>query len=203
MPHLGDNDSIWITSEHRPYIYVLSHFSHVYLFAILWTLACQASLSMGFSRQEYWSGLPFPSPGNLPNPGIEPGSPALQELFTKWATKGNRWTSKSALLYKQAKKKKKVFSKEKSGTSVPSQEIIQAPTCHWLNSLYVQKGETQATVKKELGIFLIGKTVYSWWASDEQRLDFTWNWGDARAGHAVAEQNVEGMRPDLEKAFMD
>ena len=100
-------------------------------------------------------------------------------------------------------KKKKVFSKEKSGTSVPSQEIIQAPTCHWLNSLYVQKGETQATVKKELGIFLIGKTVYSWWASDEQRLDFTWNWGDARAGHAVTEQNVEGMRPDLEKAFMD
>ena len=38
----------------------------------------QALLSMGFSRQEYWSGLPFPSPGNLPNPGIEPGSPALQ-----------------------------------------------------------------------------------------------------------------------------
>ena len=44
----------------------------------LWTVACQAPLSMGFSRQGYWSGLPFPSPGNLPNPGIEPGSPALQ-----------------------------------------------------------------------------------------------------------------------------
>ena len=43
-----------------------------------WTVACQAPLSMGFSRQEYWSGLPFPSPGNLPNPGIEPGSPVLQ-----------------------------------------------------------------------------------------------------------------------------
>ena len=41
-------------------------------------IACQAPLSMGFSRQEYWSGLPFPSPGDLPNPGIEPGSPALQ-----------------------------------------------------------------------------------------------------------------------------
>ena len=38
----------------------------------------QAPLSMGFSRQECWSGLPFPSPGDLPNPGIEPGSPALQ-----------------------------------------------------------------------------------------------------------------------------
>ena len=46
--------------------------------AILWTVACQAPLSMGISKQEYWSGLPFPSPGDLPDPGIEPGSPALQ-----------------------------------------------------------------------------------------------------------------------------
>ena len=43
-----------------------------------WTVARQAPLSMGFSRQEYWSGLPFPSPRDLPNPGIEPRSPALQ-----------------------------------------------------------------------------------------------------------------------------
>ena len=43
------------------------------------TVAHQASLSMKFSRQEYWSGLPFPSPGGLPNSGIKPGSPALQE----------------------------------------------------------------------------------------------------------------------------
>ena len=43
-----------------------------------WTVAHQAPLSMGFSRQEYWSGLPFPSPGDLPNPGIKPRSPALQ-----------------------------------------------------------------------------------------------------------------------------
>ena len=42
-----------------------------------WTVSCQAPLSMGFSRQEYWSALPFPSPGDLPDPGIEPGSPAL------------------------------------------------------------------------------------------------------------------------------
>ena len=45
---------------------------------IPWTVACQAPLSMGFSRQEYWSGLPFPSPADLPNPGIEPRSPVLQ-----------------------------------------------------------------------------------------------------------------------------
>ena len=43
-----------------------------------WTVACQTPLSTGFSRQGYWSGLPFPSPGDLPDPGIEPGSPALQ-----------------------------------------------------------------------------------------------------------------------------
>ena len=43
-----------------------------------WTVASQASLSTGFPRQEYWNGLPFPSPGDIPNPGIEPESPALQ-----------------------------------------------------------------------------------------------------------------------------
>ena len=52
--------------------------SHFWLFATPWTVACQASPSMGFSRQEYWSGLPFPSPGDFPNPGIEPRSPTLQ-----------------------------------------------------------------------------------------------------------------------------
>ena len=43
-----------------------------------WTVICQAPLSMGFSREEYWNGLPFPSPEDLPDPGTEPGSPALQ-----------------------------------------------------------------------------------------------------------------------------
>ena len=52
--------------------------SRVWPFVTPWTVAYQAPLSVGFSRQEYWSGLPFPSPGNLPNPGIEPGSPAFQ-----------------------------------------------------------------------------------------------------------------------------
>ena len=54
--------------------------SRVQLFATPWTVACQAPPSMGFSRQECWSGLPFPSPGDLPDPGIEPGSPALQAV---------------------------------------------------------------------------------------------------------------------------
>ena len=57
---------------------MLSCFSCVCLFATLWTAACQAPLSMGFSRQEYWRWLPCPPPGDHPDPGIEPASPALQ-----------------------------------------------------------------------------------------------------------------------------
>ena len=63
---------------------VLHHFSCVQLFLTPWTVALQAPLSMGFSRQEYWSGLPCPSPGDLPYPGIEPMSlmsSALADVF--------------------------------------------------------------------------------------------------------------------------
>ena len=60
---------------------VLSSFSRVRLFVTPWTVGCQAPLSMGFSRQEYWSGLPFPSLENLPDPGIESRSPVLQADF--------------------------------------------------------------------------------------------------------------------------
>ena len=61
-------------------------FSHVWLFVTLWTVPHQAPLSMGFSRQEYWSGLPFPFPGDLPNPGIKPMSPASPALAGKLFT---------------------------------------------------------------------------------------------------------------------
>ena len=57
---------------------MLNPFSHAQLFVTLWTATCQAPLSLGFSRQEYWSWLPFPSPGHPPDPGIESESPALQ-----------------------------------------------------------------------------------------------------------------------------
>ena len=59
---------------------LLKSLSGVRLFVTTCTVAYQAPPSMGFSRQEYWSGLPFPSPGDLPNPGIEPGFPTLQEV---------------------------------------------------------------------------------------------------------------------------
>ena len=75
--------TFWIPSYlqkhlHLPYVCMYQGLSQVNLFVTQQTVAHQASLSMEFSRQEYWSGLPFPSPGNLPNPGTEPGSPALQ-----------------------------------------------------------------------------------------------------------------------------
>ena len=62
--------------------------SHVLLFPTPWTVAHQASLSMGFSRQAYWRGLPFPSPGDLPNSGTEPASPALQADFLPQSRRG-------------------------------------------------------------------------------------------------------------------
>ena len=64
-----------------PLLSLFTHFVVSEPFPTLWTVARQTSLSMGFSRQEYWSGLPFPSPGDLPDPGIEPVSPVLAGGF--------------------------------------------------------------------------------------------------------------------------
>ena len=74
------NQSMWYITL---LLLLLSCFSPVWLFVTLWTIALQVSLFVGFSRQEYWSGLPCPPPGDLPDTGIElifPASPALQEM---------------------------------------------------------------------------------------------------------------------------
>ena len=68
----------WIKKYGAKVVVIVLVLSHVQVFVTVWTLACQISLSMGFPRQEYWSGLPFPSPRDLPYPGIKPISPALQ-----------------------------------------------------------------------------------------------------------------------------
>ena len=62
--------------------------SHAQLFVTLWTAACQAPLLMEFSRQKYWSRLPFPSPGDLPDPGIKPASPVLAGGFVTTVSPG-------------------------------------------------------------------------------------------------------------------
>ena len=76
-------------------------FSRVRLFATLWTVAYQAPLSMGFSKQEYWSELLFPSPGDLPNPGIKPRSRALQadSLPAEPPGKPNSWKRQIFVLF--------------------------------------------------------------------------------------------------------
>ena len=68
--------------------------SHVRLFATLWAVARQAPPFMGFPRQEYWRGLPFSSPGDLPDPGIEPASPALTGEFFAPGPPGKLWETK-------------------------------------------------------------------------------------------------------------
>ena len=62
-------------------VVIVLSLSHVQLFVTPWTVAHLALLSLGFLRQEYWNGLPFPSPGDLPGLGIEPVSPALADRF--------------------------------------------------------------------------------------------------------------------------
>ena len=70
---------------------MLSHFIHVQLFVTLLTVTCEASLSMGLSGQEYWSGLPFPSPGDLSNPGIKPSSLMSPALAARYFTTNTTW----------------------------------------------------------------------------------------------------------------
>ena len=70
---------------------MLSCFSHVFLFATPWTVAHQVPLSVGFSRREYWSGLPFSSPGDLPNPGIKPASHMSPVLVCGFFTTCTPW----------------------------------------------------------------------------------------------------------------
>ena len=80
LPTVSPNLRMWKTQNTAPdsLKVKVKSLSRVWLFAAPWTISYQAPLSMGFSRQEYQSRLPFPSPGNLPNPGIKPGSPTLQ-----------------------------------------------------------------------------------------------------------------------------
>ena len=87
----------------RKYLYicvcVLSCFSHIRLFATLRTGACQAPLSMGFSRQEYWIGLSCPTPGDLPDPGIEPMSLTSPTLVGRFFTTSAAWEIPSLFIY--------------------------------------------------------------------------------------------------------
>ena len=101
---------------------------HVWLFATLWTVAHQAPPSMGFSRQEYWSGLPFPSPEDLPDPGIKPRSPTLQA---------------DALTSEPPGKPYKAIKKEKSSDETFKKNHLPArphPLCFMLWRIWAGRG---------------------------------------------------------------
>ena len=106
--------------------------SRVRLFTIPWTAAYQAPPSMGFSRQEYWSGLPFPSPGGLPDPGLEPAlAPALTSGFfttsTAWETNPAAAAAKSL---QSCPTLCDPIEGSPPGSLVP--EILQARTLEWV-----------------------------------------------------------------------
>ena len=83
--------------------------SRLRLFGTPWTVACQALLSMGFSRQGYWSGVPFPSLGDVPDSGTEPGSPALQADSLLYEPPGK--SKEKTTLINQRKAEIKLFTK--------------------------------------------------------------------------------------------
>ena len=92
---------------------MLSCFGHVWLFATLWTVALQAPLSMGFSRQEYWTGLPCPPSGDLPNPGIEPVSLLSPPSAGRFFTTSTSWETHP--IFRRLFMKVKLLSKYLSG----------------------------------------------------------------------------------------
>ena len=97
-------------------------------FVALWTVAHQAPPSMGFSRQEYWNGLPCPPPGDLPNPRIELRSPALQAFFTPWASKEAQ--TYVDYIFKKKKQKTKLEQKhpgQKNPLGEPSSFLRSGP----------------------------------------------------------------------------
>ena len=73
--------------------------SHIQLFVTPWSVDCQAPLSMKFSRQEYWSGLPFPPPGDVPDPRIEPKSPAPLAFTGRFLATSAPWEALMRLVY--------------------------------------------------------------------------------------------------------
>ena len=97
-PSLVSNSAL-LTSSLLLLLLLLNHFSHVWLFVTQWTVAHQAPLSMGFSRQEYWSGLPCRPPGDFPNPRMQPRSPASQADSLPLRHQGGPPTSPSSPQY--------------------------------------------------------------------------------------------------------
>ena len=120
------------------YVCILSHFSHVQLFVTLWTVARQAPLSMGFSRWEYWSGLPCPPPsGDLPDPGIKPKSlmsPTLAGgFFTTSATWEAQVTGQMITKHLDSAGARTSSLPERSSMDIAAQPHLLPPASHLCN----------------------------------------------------------------------
>ena len=120
-------------------------FSHVRLFATSWIVAHQAPLSMGFSRQEYWSGLPFPSPGDLLDPGIKLRSPALQADALTSEPPGKPWKSESCSVVSDSLQSCGLYSPQNclgQNTGVGSFSLLQGifPSRDWTHVSHIAGG---------------------------------------------------------------
>ena len=131
---------------------MLSLFSHVWLFVTPWTVACKASLSMRFPRQENWSGFPFPSPGDLPNPGMEPGSPTLQadSLPSEPLGKIFKWTKRQKTIPRNKEEYLRITNHSEHVTGLnlhrkTRRRRTQVPCLsyarHWLGAFQVYGGD--------------------------------------------------------------
>ena len=134
FPHIPSADfkysRDWVKCELNVWDWVkgLLSLGWVCLFLTPWAVACQAPLSMEFSRQEYWSGLSFPSPGDLPDPGIEPGSTAFRVDFIpaelpgkgKWKSLNHVWLFATPWTVAYQAPPSTGFSREEYGNGVPS-----------------------------------------------------------------------------------
>ena len=119
-------------------------FQSCQLFVIPWTVACQAPLSLKLFRQEYWSGLPFPSPGDLPNPGMEPRPPALQaDSLPSEALRKPPWKINNIFLKKWWDDLNRHFSRE--DRQMASKHVKSCST-----SLVINKIEIKTTMRYQL-----------------------------------------------------
>ena len=141
----------------------LDCFSHVWLLATPWTIAHQAPLSIGFSRKEYWSGLPYPPPGDLPHPGIEPRSPAWTGRFFTTETPGKprrmRWGSSKKEQCKCSGQRKQPVQRPCGGQEQVSFKNLQEGSwCQGRQQGFFSK----ATQMKTSGTRILSKWVTLW-----------------------------------------
>ena len=145
---------------------VLSGFSRVWLFATLWTVDLLAPLSMGFSRQEYWSGWPCPPPGDLPNPGIEPMSLISPALAGRFFTTSATWEA-------PFKEVMRVKSGHTGGALMQNEGCLykKRKWHHRLGDAMQRKGQVKAHIK---GSYLQAKRAER--PRETPRMPAPWSW---------------------------